>query len=262
MKWWHWILVILLVSWILRFIKPRYATPESSVLENGFQVIDCFTENEVEHLRSLWDADENKKIQDYIQNNHNVLRQVQQVLGASYVFQDYILLIKKSRIHTCHRDFNSDMYNAKQKHPSYTIIFYLEAMDRCLDVVDKSHTLNYGVFLTDETTSIPCRTGDGILFDANLIHAGSFNEKPNNKRIQMKLTHVEDIEAIGFFNDYKKTLDKDNVSPELFTNLQKHFSCQFPSISDFVKNKVSKSSERFFSTIFYGDPNFYELRDV
>jgi hypothetical protein len=78
----------------------------------------------------------------------------------------------------------------------------------------------------------------------------------------MKLTHVEDIEAIGFFNDYKKTLDKDNVSPELFTNLQKHFSCQFPSISDFVKNKVSKSSERFFSTIFYGDPNFYELKDV
>jgi len=261
MKWWHWILVILLISVALRLTKKKYTPQDGSVLENGFQILNCFTESEVEYLKQLWDAEETKKVQSFIQNNVNVLRQVHQVLGSSYVFQDYILLIKKSRIHTCHRDFNSHMYNDKQKYPSYTIIFYLEAMDKCLDVVEKSHKVDYGIFLTDETTSIPCSPGDGILFDASLIHAGSLNDKPDNKRIQMKLTHVDDVETIGFFNDYKKTLDKDNTTSSWSVSLQKHISCQFPGVSGAIKD-YAKPWEKTFSTIFYGDPNFYDLKDV
>jgi hypothetical protein len=49
--------------------------------------------------------------------------------------EDYVSLwtilftIEKSSISTCHRDENGSVFTPKNKHPSYTIIFYLEPMD-------------------------------------------------------------------------------------------------------------------------------------
>ena len=216
MKTWYWILVIIIVSVVLRFAKKQYTKRNSRLKKHGFQVLDCLTESDVNYLKQLWDAKENKKIKKFLHGNQKIQEQVQELLGPHYVFQDYMFLIEKSRIHTCHRDLNAQQFNPDQKHPSYTIIFYLEKMDRCLDVIPKSDKSTDGIFLTDETKSIKCKPGNGVLFNSGLIHAGSLNEKPNNKRIQMKLTHRDDLETIGFFQDYNKTLDRDNNNTEYF----------------------------------------------
>jgi ectoine hydroxylase-related dioxygenase (phytanoyl-CoA dioxygenase family) len=264
MKWWQWILIvlfsILVVSALLRLFKKRIASKNTSVLKNGFQVIKCFKDYEIEYLKENWgDKD---AIKSFIHGNQNVLKHMNEILGPSYVFQDYVFLIEKSRIHTCHRDVNAKQFNEKQKYPSYTVIFYIEQMDRCLDVVDKSHVSQDGIFLTDETESIACAPGDAILFDAGLIHAGAKNEKPDNKRIQMKLTHVDDIETLSYFQEYNKTLTEDNKNPEIVNDVQKHLSCQFPVVSDMFKSTASKPVEEFFTSLFYGNSNFYDLKNI
>ena len=263
MKWWMWILVIIIVSIVLRFAKKQYTNRRSRLKKHGFQVLDCLSESDVNYLKQLWDAKENKKMKKFLHENQNIQEQVQELLGPQYVFQDYMLLIEKSRIHTCHRDNNAQQFNPDQLHPSYTIIFYLEEMERCLDVIPESDkSPGSGIFLTDETKSIRCRPGNAVLFNSGLIHAGSLNDKPNNKRIQMKLTHRDDLETIGFFQDYNKTLDRDNNNSEYFTAIQKHMSCQVPVLSDLAKNTAVKPVEKLFSKIFYGDEDFYDLKDI
>ena len=261
MRWWMWmILVTLIVSVMFRFFKKRYARQDADVSDNGFQVLKCFKEHEIQYLKDNWgDKD---AVKGFIQNNQTVLKQVQDILGPSYMFQDYIFFIEKSRIHTCHRDVNAKQFNEKQKYPSYTIIFYLEQMDRCLDVIDKSHSTEDGIFFTDETESVKCVPGDAILFDAGLIHAGGKNDKPDNKRIQMKLTHADDIEALEFFQEYNKSLSQDNNNPEIVNDVQKHLSCQFPIVSDVFKSSASKPVEQFFTSMFYGNSNFYDLKTI
>lgn len=257
-----WLFIIILISVILRLSKKSFANKNTSILKNGFQVLDCFTESDINYLTQLWYAKETEKMKEFIHGNQNVLRHIQQILGSDYIFQDYIFLIEKSRIHTCHRDFNAKMLNNKQKYPSYTIIFYLEKMDRCLDVINNSHKTSVGLYLTDETKSIQCKPGDAILFDAGLIHSGSQNDNPNNKRIQMKITHKDDIKAISFYQNYNKKLESENTNSDIYNSVQKHLTCQFPTFSDSFTNNVPKSAEKMFASVFYGDSNFYELKDI
>jgi ectoine hydroxylase-related dioxygenase (phytanoyl-CoA dioxygenase family) len=260
MKWVYWTLIaILVVSVLFRIIKRKYAPKHTSVAKNGFQVLKCFDEDDVQYLKNNWD--DKDMIKTFVQSPR-ILKQMQDVLGPSYIFQDYVFMIEKSRIHTCHRDVNAKQFNEKQKYPSYTVIFYLEPMKRCLDVIDKSHEATDGIFLTDETESVQCVPGDAILFDAGLIHSGSKNDNPDNKRIQMKLSHVEDIETLSFFEDYNRALTEDNTNPDVLNSVQKHMSCQFPIVSDVFKSSASKPVEQFFTSLFYGNSNFYDLKKL
>jgi ectoine hydroxylase-related dioxygenase (phytanoyl-CoA dioxygenase family) len=261
-KWWWWLFLIILVSVVLRFSKKEFAKSRSTLKKHGFQVLDCFSENDVNYLKQLWDAKETKKMKKFVHENQKVLQQVHKLLGPEYVFQDYIFLIEKSRIHTCHRDVNAQQFNDDVKYPSYTIIFYLEEMERCLDVIPKSDKSKIGVFLTDETESIRCRPGNAVLFNSGLIHAGSMNEKPNNKRIQMKITHRDDVKALDYFQNYNKKLESENENPEIFTVVHKHMSCQVPVVGDMFKSEAAKPIEKMFSKLFYGNENFYDLSTI
>ena len=177
------------------------------------------------------------------------------------------MLIEKSRIHTCHRDNNSKMYNKNQKYPSYTLLIYIDDIENCLDIIPNSNTNKNNIFITDVTLTIKCDIGNVIIFDAALIHSGSFNKNPNNKRIQMKIIHKDDIEVLNFFEKYNKKLDKDNTLFPYITNIQKHLSCQFPIISDALYPLINNASlnnntqlhEQIFSQFFYGDKNYYKL---
>lgn len=256
------VLWIILISLLMKLLQTTIADKNARLSTNGYQVIDCLSESDVNHLKSLWDANETNQMKTFIHQNPKVLGCIQTLIGPKYSFQDYIFLIEKSKIHTCHRDNNSHVFNKDQKHPSYTIIFYLEPMNRCLDVIDKSSKSQMGIYLTDATKSIKCNPGNAILFDANLIHSGSMNDKENHRRIQMKLTHVDDLETISFFQDYNKKLDEPNNNTMFVTKLQKHFSCQVPIISDLFKNDAAKPIEKIFSKLFYGNENFYNLKDI
>jgi hypothetical protein len=99
-----------------------------------------------------------------------------------------------------------------------------------------------------------------------LIHVGGLNEKPDNLRIQMKLTHKDDIEFISYYENYNKVLNKDNNIPFILKKIQKNASCMFPGISNLTQSENIKRKntdlsiiEKLYSYIFYGNANFYEL---
>jgi hypothetical protein len=112
-----------------------------------------------------------------------------------------------------------------------------------------------------------CKKGDAILFNANLIHVGALNNKDNHLRVQMKITHKDDIEAIPYYNNYNKILDQDNNMPFFLRKAQRKLSCMFPIISNYTQTDVQNISrghdisipQRIFSYIFYGNSNFYNL---
>lgn len=104
---------------------------------------------------------------------------------------------------------------------------------------------------------LPCKKGDAILFNANLIHVGSIN-KYDNLRIQMKVSHK----------------DTKNELPFIIKHIQKNISCMFPFISNLTQNENIRTSrgsndnikigvlQKIFSYFFYGNSNYYDLRNA
>lgn len=252
------ILFILAILIVVIILCRRYTVKTSGKLDkDGLSVFTCFDERDIQILRTHFDNDEQDLMRYYIINHPKVGEEIRKHLGGDYQFSDYIMSIKKSQIHTCHKDNNSHIFNNKQKHPSYTIIFYLYQMQSCLDVISKSHTVKNEIYHTDVTEHVKCSPGDAILFDATLTHCGSINyENENNPRIQMKLYHIDDIDNEQ--KPYRKILDKENNLPFWVKNIQKHFTCQFPILSDvgYDRNK-HENSYKTFNRIFYGSSDFY-----
>jgi hypothetical protein len=177
-------------------------------------------------------------------------------------------------VHTCHRDNNGDFFNQGQKYPSYTMLTYLEDMDECLGVIPGSHKVknSFGINLTDKIRNLKCNKGDIIIFNANLIHVGILNpDKEDNLRIQMKISHKEDIDVLKYYENYNKVLNKSNNVPHLAKHIQKNFSCMFPILSDLTqKDNINSArgsdngaeislAQKIFSYFFYSDSKFYDL---
>lgn len=230
------LLVILLILsiGIRYFVDPLY-TPVDLQREGVVLIPDLLSNHDLQVLQQSIDRDDVLDTKKYIMTSPSIRAKMDELLGKDYVFQDYIFLIKRSQFHTCHRDYNGDLYNADQKKPSYTILFYVTDMGKCLDVIPESHlSMKHNVNWTDYTKSIPCKKGDAILFNANMVHNGSLNET-DNTRIQMKLTHSSDLEALQFYNNYNKVMDSPSTHSMMYKRAQKHFSCQFPILSNFFK---------------------------
>ena len=202
----------------------------------GFERIPKILEkNDVENILEMIRDKKYKKVYDFL-NSPSILSKVRNILpretAIQYIFQDYSYFILKSRVHTCHRDNNGTLFNPTQKYPSYTILFYLEDIGQGLDVIPGSHHMKNTVFISESTIPIHVQRGDAILFDANLIHAGIIHPK-DSIRIQMKVSHRNDISVLSFYEDFHKVLDKSNTSFSMFTYLQKWISCHFPIFSDY-----------------------------
>ena len=269
------IIILIIASIFFKYINKNniITINDNYTLENnGFEIFNILDKNEIIKINILWNNKKYDDIKKIIHNNNNLLDIINKKLGNNYIFQDYIFLIEKSRIHTCHRDNNGKMFNKNQKYPSYTLLIFIDQIQNCLDIIPNSHINKNNIFITDVTSTIKCNIGNIIIFDANLIHSGSFNIKPNNKRIQMKLIHKEDKDILDFYEKYNKKLDKDNNLPNSIINIQKHLSCQFPIVSDILQPLVNNSivtdknniplHEKLFSNIFYGDKNYYNLSNI
>lgn len=273
------LLVLIILSLVIRFVRSdRIYNPGCQLDMNGY----CYIPNFLDQVKNtkLLNKIKNsnyKGIKELIISDPNIQNKIHKILNNKYVFQDYIWIIKKSNVHTCHRDNNGDFFNIGQKHPSYTLLIFLENMDRCLDVIPKSHRNKYNnsIAITDNTKSIMCQPGGALLFNANLIHTGSFNiHKPNNIRIQLKLTHIDDIDTLSYYQDFNKIVDKENKLPHWIKASQKHISCQFPILNDLTQHININSArgtsggakigqgQKLFSYLFYGDKNYYDLKDI
>jgi len=217
-----------------------------------------------------------KEIKDQLLNDSDLKRVIMEATGSQdYVFQDYIWIIKKSSVHTCHRDNNGDFFNEGQKYPSYTMLVYLEDMERCLSVIPKSHLdiNSHFIDVNNSLRTIICNKGDVVIFNANLIHVGCINEKDDNIRVQLKVTHKSDVPHIAYYQNYNKVLNEDNKVPKIIRKTQRHISCMFPGISNYTQQENINSArgsdngakigygQKMFSYLFYGNENYYDLKN-
>jgi len=275
------IIFIIIIAYILRFAlitnnKGQYISRDqnSDIIKDGyFMFKNVLTNDEIITIRKLWDNKDYNGIKMAVHNNKNLLANIKNKLGEDYQLMDYIWFIEKSVVHTCHRDNNSHLFQFNNyPRRSYTMIMYIDDMDKCLDIIPGSNNTGYGYFginLYDATNTVLCKPGDLLLFDANLVHSGSLESKKNNRRIQLKVTHKYDIEKIGYYTNVNRILDKQNTNSEISKVVQKSFSCQFPIISDMTQD-INKESvninnepsmlQKLYSVIFYSDENFYRLK--
>jgi hypothetical protein len=266
--------------WILYAVCFRtdniYLSTNSTLEKDGFCIYNnILTNDETIMLTNYCQNNEYKKIKEYLLQQPK-LKEIATNISPDYLFQDYIWIIKKSSVHTCHRDNNGDFFNEGQKHPSYTILVYLEDMEKCLGVIPTSHKNKYSYFVdfNNSLVNLLCQKGDAILFNANLIHVGTLNDRHDNLRIQLKITHKDDIDKIQYYQNFNKILNKDNVLPKQLQHAQKNLSCIFPGISNFTQSENIRTSrgsdngvnigifQHIFSYIFYGDFEFYDLPNI
>ena len=259
-----WLLLLVFLVYIyltagntIKFVRPVDG-------DTGYKLLDVFGDTEVNYILGLVDSKKYLDAQKFIQNHSGFLKQMNQLLGEDYVFADYIYTIEKSSVSTCHRDESGSVFNPTLKHPSYTILFYLEPMEACLDVIPKSHKERNEVYLSNSLESIPCKPGQAILFDADLIHSGSINTKNDNKRIQMKIVHKDDLETLYFLNKYYKIGDASKKTSLQNTLFYRRLSCTFPGVADFTKNgnAMPPFLKYLYKKLVYGDEDNYKLKNV
>jgi len=271
------LIVIFLVYVIIYNLISRdsvYVTKTYDLQKDGACIFNTvISDMEIKKLKQYCKENNYKEVKNKLIHNSKLNNIIRQKLGKDYQFQDYIWIIKKSSVHTCHRDNNGDFFNEGQKYPSYTLIVYLEDMEKCLGIIPKSHKgiSHNNINLTNKVESLLCKSGDAILFNANLIHVGTIQKKSDHLRIQMKITHKDDIPFLSYYEDFNKVLKKDNNIPKSVLHFQRNVSCMFPFISDLTQSEnISSSrgsdngvkvstSQKMFSYLFYGNSDFYDL---
>jgi hypothetical protein len=269
--------IIFVILLYCLFIKDNIAEINNKydLQKDGFIVIkNLLNDTEVKKIKKLCIADDYYNAKKTLIEDDKINRVILKTIGdENYMFQDYIWIIKKSSVHTCHRDNNGDFFNEGQQHPSYTMLIYLEDMNKCLGVIPTSHNSvnSFNVNLENSVVNLPCKNGDAILFNANLIHVGGLNDKEDNLRIQMKITHKDDIDTLSYYQNFNKVLNKDNNLPYVFRKIQKNFTCMLPIMSNLTQRENISSSrgsdngakigigQRIFSYLFYGNSKFYDL---
>lgn len=268
------VIFLILLNCALQKDNLDFQNKNYDLHKDGFVVLkSILTETEIKELQKKCKNDDYYNAKNLLINNIYLLDNIKKYIkNDNYVFQDYIWIIKKSSVHTCHRDNNGDFFNDNQKFPSYTLLVYLEDAEKCLGVVPNSHynVNSYNVNLTNVVNYLPCKKGDAILFNANLIHVGAIN-KQDNLRIQMKVSHKDDLDVLSYYQDYNKVLNTENNLPFMIKHIQKNVSCMFPFVSNLTQSENIRTSrgssngihigffQKIFSYIFYGNSNFYDL---
>lgn len=268
--------VLLCCYLYFRFSRDKVTVKNWNLSRDGIVVMkNLFTDEQVHSLKEEVVSGNYESVQSSVQSDNTVAQRIQETLGPSYQFQDYVWVIQKSAVHTCHRDNNGDFFNKGQKHPSYTMLVYLEDMPSAFGFIPESHLKENryedSLNLVDPLVHIQSKKGDAILFNANLIHVGTIDEKDDHPRIQMKVTHKDDRETLEYYENFHKVLNRDNTVPKWLRKAQKHVSCMVPIVSDLTQEVNKKSArgsdngasipfgQKLFSSLYYGDSNFYDL---
>lgn len=262
-------LLLCIVSVFQMFTKRGSLNEFSNLDDHGYVVKhNIISDDILNTIRNHWDKSEFRQIDTIIKNNQSIKNFIYTHIPIrEYQFMDYIMFLENTILHTCHRDNNSDRFNNTKR--SYTIILYIDDMQRCLDVIPKSQNDKLGLFLYDKTNTFLCKPGSIILFDASLVHCGSIDSDQSNRRIQLKVSHKTDLENLSFYQNYHKIINKHNTNSEISKRIQKQFSCQFPIVSDITqgsdKSYISGNLSyvtQIFSQLFYSDKDYYKLQDA
>ena len=148
------LVIIILISFFKKYFSAEFIddTKKCNLNNDGFILLEnILSSHQIRKFSKLAKTGHYKKIKKEIVNSKYINKRITEKLGDGYQFMDYVWMIMKSNVHTCHRDNNGLFFNSGQKHNSYTILFYLEDMDSCLDVIPKSHKNIY-----DNSTHYNC----------------------------------------------------------------------------------------------------------
>lgn len=269
------ILLLLFIKYFTLYSDITDDPRKYNLKEHGVCIFkNILDKNEINTILGKCNNEDYKATKQSLLNNSKLKQSMYECTGPDYVFQDYIWIIKKSSVHTCHRDNNGDFFNKGQKYPSYTMLVYLEDMNKCLGVIPKSHIdrNSHSINLSDPVVNMVCNKGDVIIFNANLIHVGTLNDEKNDHlRIQMKITHKEDLGTISYYQNFNKVLNEDNTLPLYMRKAQKKITCMFPALSNLTQKENIRTArgssdgvdigipQQIFSYLFYGNSKFYDL---
>lgn len=138
------VLIILFILWVFFNIITRndkIASEKYDLEKDGVVILkNVFSNDEIQYLKRECEHNHYQLLKTALIGSRllGCLREKLPIDKRNeYVLHDYIWIIKKSSVHTCHRDNNGDFFNAGQKYPSYTILIYLEDMEKCLGLFHK-----------------------------------------------------------------------------------------------------------------------------
>lgn len=264
--------LLVCVSIIIRKFTNNYISRNealnSSLYNNGYVLLtDIFSEQDIKTMKHHVDKENVSLLKSFMFRHDILKRKLDKQISlmthsvSNYEYQDYILLLKRSQIHTCHRDYNGDLYH-KLNHPSFTFIVYLNDMNSCLDIIENSHkSFRYLPYIFDPTKHVQCNIGDILLFNSNLLHAGSIiNTTSINPRIQMKLCHKDDRKTLNFYEKYSKIINEDNNANIYRQNMGRYISCQSPYTAEIANTYVNGTNFKppdWFMKLFYGNTKFF-----
>lgn len=246
-------IILVLIKDLVKNVEPGY-----------FIVEELIDREEVKNILEMWKYKNYSQIKYYFKNK-TIKDKIKKYFGEDYTLIDYTYIIENSAIHTYHRDYTSSKNYNNLKYPSYTMILYLDDSDTGLNIIPGSHKDNYPIYVLDKSKKLKANPGSAIIFDADILHAGSTSIETKRHCIQFKIIHKDDINKLKHLLDYHVLINRPN-NKYLYTRyIETAFTRHFPIFLDFFQETIKSSFsenkshiQKFISSVIFSNKDFYK----
>jgi hypothetical protein len=153
-------------------------------------------------------------------------------LPHNYVFLDYTYIIEGCSLSTFHRDVTSSQYIFNTQYPTYTFIVYKNAGSLLTVCPSSEKTIP---FCFSQPVTIIGEAGTGVLFDCDLLHTGTFNNKDKSRYVeQYKIVHISDLEKMKHLQGIHITKSGNCDISYIYEWLTRKLSLGFPFLFNHV----------------------------
>ena len=257
--------VILILIVICTIMQYNYIPKET-----GFTIIKSLINKEkIDMILKKWEQKKYSEIKDFFltgENSDKIREKIKNILGKDYILIDYCYLIENSAIHTYHRDYTSSMNYNNLNHPSYTMILYLDNSDTGLNLIPGSHNDNISIYLVDKSEKLNFDAGTAILFNADVLHAGTASDGNVSRHcIQFKIIHKDDLNKMPWLDNFHVLINRPNnkslIMKTIESNLTKHLPIFMDNTQDLIKSAFSEDRtpiQKFISSLIFSNEDFYK----
>lgn len=240
---------------------------ETDMYNTGYMIVEnIIDDDDIKYILELWESKKYHDIKLYFLRNNMLNKKIKGLLSDSYELIDYVYIIENSAIHTYHRDYTSSRVYNNLKYPSYTMILYFDDNNSGLNIIPGSHDDNASIYLRDKSIKLNVNKGSAILFDADMLHAGSaINVDTKRHCIQFKIIHKDDIEKVLHLLNYYVLINRPNNKTNFLKSIETGFTKHIPIFMDtfndpikssFVEEKTSL--QKWISSLVFSNKDFYK----
>jgi hypothetical protein len=138
-------------------------------------------------------------------------------------------------------------------------------------MIPTSHRTFRSFYLSNKEVSLTPQSGNGILFNADLLHSSSLVKKALKRRrcVQLKICHKLDRDKLKHIDNRHEILDKSSYKPYNKKWLEHKCTQHFPIIVDSFSNQVKSSFDpkkthlqKWISKIIFGNETFYKPKSI